>query len=32
MEQAITWIMDHENDPDLDQPLLLPEVTVNFFL
>lgn len=28
MEQAITWIMDHENDSDLDQPLLLPEVTV----
>ncbi len=28
MEQAITWIMEHENDPDLDQPLLLPEVTL----
>ena len=27
MEQAITWIMEHEEDPDLDQPLLLPEVT-----
>ncbi len=27
MEQAITWIMEHENDPDLDLPLLLPEVS-----
>lgn len=27
MEQAITWIMEHESDPDLDLPLLLPEVT-----
>ena len=26
MEQAITWIMEHENDADLDSPLLLPEV------
>lgn len=26
MEQAITWIMEHESDPDLDLPLLLPEV------
>ena len=28
MEQAITWIMEHESDPDLDQPLLLPEVAL----
>ena len=26
MEQAVTWIVEHESDPDLDQPLLLPEV------
>ena len=26
MEQAITWIMEHESDPDLDLPLLLPKV------
>ena len=27
LEQAITWIMEHEADPDLDEPLLVPEVS-----
>ena len=26
IEQVIQWIVDHENDPDLEQPLLVPKV------
>ena len=25
IEQAIQWIVDHENDPDLELPLLVPK-------
>ncbi|KAK9803636.1 hypothetical protein WJX72_007545 [[Myrmecia] bisecta] len=25
VEQAVNWIMEHENDKDLDEPLLVPE-------
>ena len=27
IEQVIQWIVDHENDPDLEQPLLVPKVS-----
>ena len=26
VEQAITWIVEHEADADLDEPLLVPKV------
>ena len=26
VEQAITWIVEHEADADLDKPLLVPKV------
>ncbi len=35
IEQAVGWIVEHEEDPDLDTPLLIPQVltrTSNFDL
>lgn len=26
IEQAVSWIVEHEDDPDLDKPLLIAQV------
>lgn len=28
IEQAVSWIVEHEEDPDLDKPLLIPQVSI----
>ena len=28
IEQAVGWIVEHEEDPDLDTPLLIPQVSI----
>ena len=32
VEQAITWMVEHEADPDLDAPLLVPKARLHVLL
>ncbi len=32
LEQAVTWIVEHEEDKDLDEPLLIPQVLMESLL